>query len=106
MKDEFYFKLMLVLGIILETLRNCYMLNVLTIIMEVLLDCNMLIVLTIIMEVLFMQGAGVHQTDVIQGMVFKRAVEGELTKAEKCKIAVYSCPLDILQTETKVGDYS
>lgn len=46
-------------------------------------------------------GAGVHQTDVIQGMVFKRAVEGELTKAEKCKIAVYSCPLDILQTETK-----
>lgn len=97
---------MLVLGIILETLRNCYMLNVLTIIMEVLLDCNMLIVLTIIMEVLFMQGAGVHQTDVIQGMVFKRAVEGELTKAEKCKIAVYSCPLDILQTETKVGDYT
>lgn len=97
---------MLVLGIILETLRNCYMLNVLTIIMEVLLDCNMLIVLTIIMEILFMQGAGVHQTDVIQGMVFKRAVEGELTKAEKCKIAVYSCPLDILQTETKVGDYT
>lgn len=97
---------MLVLGIILETLRNCYMLNVLTIIMEVLLDCNMLIVLTIIMEILFIQGAGVHQTDVIQGMVFKRAVEGELTKAEKCKIAVYSCPLDILQTETKVGDYT
>lgn len=97
---------MLVLGIILETLRNCYMLNVLRIIMEVLLDCNMLIVLTIIMEILFMQGAGVHQTDVIQGMVFKRAVEGELTKAEKCKIAVYSCPLDILQTETKVGEYT
>lgn len=97
---------MLVLGIILETLRNCYMLNVLTIIMEVLLDCNMMILLTIIMEILFMQGAGVHQTDVIQGMVFKRAVEGELTKAEKCKIAVYSCPLDILQTETKVGEYT
>lgn len=97
---------MLVLGIILETLRNCYMLNVLTIMIEVLLDCNMLIMLTIIMEILFMQGAGVHQTDVIQGMVFKRAVEGELTKAEKCKIAVYSCPLDILQTETKVGDYT
>lgn len=61
---------------------------------------------TIITEVLFIQGAGVHQTDVIQGMMFKRAVEGELTKAEKCKIAVYSCPLDILQTETKVGDYT
>lgn len=74
--------------------------------MEDLLDCYMLIVLTITKEVLFIQGAGVHQTDVIQGMVFKRAVEGELTKAEKCKIAVYSCPLDILQTETKVGDYT
>lgn len=92
--------------VLLENLRNCYMLNVLTIMIEVLLDCNMLIMLTIIMEILFMQGAGVHQTDVIQGMVFKRAVEGELTKAEKCKIAVYSCPLDILQTETKVGDYT
>lgn len=92
--------------VLLETLRNCYMLNVLTVMIEVLLDCNMLIMLTIIMEILFMQGAGVHQTDVIQGMVFKRAVEGELTKAEKCKIAVYSCPLDILQTETKVGDYT
>jgi hypothetical protein len=34
--------------------------------------------------------------------VFKRNVEGDVTKAEKCKIAVYSCPLDILQTETKV----
>lgn len=94
------------MSVLWETLRNCYMLNVLTIMIEVLLDCNMLIMLTIIMEILFMQGAGVHQTDVIQGMVFKRAVEGELTKAEKCKIAVYSCPLDILQTETKVGDYT
>lgn len=35
-------------------------------------------------------------------MVFRRAVEGEITKASKCKIAVYSCPLDIMQTETKV----
>ena len=49
------------------------------------------------------QGSGVHQSSVIQGMVFKRYVEGEITKAEKCKIAVYSCPLDVLQTETKVG---
>jgi len=35
-------------------------------------------------------------------MVFKRQVEGEITKAEDCKVAVYSCPLDIMQTETKV----
>ena len=36
-------------------------------------------------------------------MVFKRNVEGDLTKAENCKVAVYSCPLDVMQTETKVG---
>jgi len=35
-------------------------------------------------------------------MVFKRQVEGDVTKAEDCKVAVYSCPLDIMQTETKV----
>ncbi|XP_053397377.1 T-complex protein 1 subunit theta-like isoform X2 [Mercenaria mercenaria] len=46
-------------------------------------------------------GAGVLQSSLVQGMVFRRAVEGEVTKASKCKIAVYSCPLDIMQTETK-----
>jgi len=35
-------------------------------------------------------------------MVFKRQVEGEISKAEDCKVAIYSCPLDITQTETKV----
>lgn len=43
-----------------------------------------------------MQGVGVYQIDVIQGMVFKRVVEGELIKVEKCKIVVYLCFLDIL----------
>ncbi|KAJ8315066.1 hypothetical protein KUTeg_007216 [Tegillarca granosa] len=46
-------------------------------------------------------GAGVHQSQVVQGMVFKRAVEGDIIKAAKCKIAVYTCPLDNMQTETK-----
>lgn len=82
--------------VLLEILRNCYMLNVLIIMIEVLLDCNMLIMLIIIMEVYFMQGVGVYQIDVIQGMVFKRVVEGELIKVEKCKIVVYLCFLDIL----------
>ena len=36
-------------------------------------------------------------------MVFKRMVEGEINKVEKAKIAVFSCPLDVTQTETKVG---
>ena len=36
-------------------------------------------------------------------MVFKRLVESDITKAENCKVAVYSCPLDSMQTETKVN---
>lgn len=34
-------------------------------------------------------------------MVFKRQVEGELTKVLNAKIAVYTCAVDITQTETK-----
>lgn len=34
-------------------------------------------------------------------MVFKREVEGDVTSALKAKVAVYSCPIDITQTETK-----
>ncbi|XP_060067722.1 T-complex protein 1 subunit theta-like [Ylistrum balloti] len=45
-------------------------------------------------------GSGINNSTVIRGMVFKRLVEGDLTKAEKCKVAVYSCPLDSMQTET------
>ncbi|XP_046566176.1 LOW QUALITY PROTEIN: T-complex protein 1 subunit theta-like [Haliotis rubra] len=46
-------------------------------------------------------GCGVTQSSIVQGMVFKRLVEGDVNKMEKAKIAVYSCPLDIMQTETK-----
>ena len=48
------------------------------------------------------QGCGILSSTVVQGMVFKRLVEGDVTKSENCKVAVYSCPLDIMQTETKV----
>lgn len=34
-------------------------------------------------------------------MVFKREVEGDVASASKAKVAVYSCPVDITQTETK-----
>lgn len=34
-------------------------------------------------------------------MVFKKQIEGEVTKVEKGKIALYSCAVDIMQTETK-----
>lgn len=34
-------------------------------------------------------------------MVFKRQVEGDITSLSKAKVALYSCPIDIAQTETK-----
>ena len=50
----------------------------------------------------WLQGSGIHSSSVMQGMVFKRPVEGVITKAEDSKVVVFTCPLDILQTETKV----
>ncbi|CAH2084801.1 unnamed protein product [Euphydryas editha] len=46
-------------------------------------------------------GAGLLQSEVLSGMVFKREVEGDVTGASKAKIVIYSCPVDITQTETK-----
>ena len=39
--------------------------------------------------------------EVVQGMVFKRQVEGDVTRKDNAKIAVYTCAVDIIQTETK-----
>ncbi len=46
-------------------------------------------------------GSGLLSSEVVSGMVFKRAVESDVTKVEKGKIAVYTCPVDQSQTETK-----
>ncbi|XP_054270990.1 T-complex protein 1 subunit theta [Macrosteles quadrilineatus] len=46
-------------------------------------------------------GSGLFNSQVVQGMVFKRHVEGDITKMTKAKIAVYTCAVDITQTETK-----
>ncbi|XP_069937411.1 T-complex protein 1 subunit theta [Cherax quadricarinatus] len=46
-------------------------------------------------------GSGVHKSEVVQGMVFRRTVEGSVTSKEKAKLAVYSCPFDVTTTETK-----
>ena len=35
-------------------------------------------------------------------MVFKRHVEGDISKVNNAKVAVYTCAVDIMQTETKV----
>lgn len=46
-------------------------------------------------------GSGLMKSEVLKGMVFKRQVEGDVTLAEKAKIVLYACPIDIIQTETK-----
>jgi len=46
-------------------------------------------------------GSGIQSSSVVQGMVFRRTVEGSITSIEKAKLAVYSCPFDISTTETK-----
>ena len=38
---------------------------------------------------------------VMKGMVLRREVEGSVIKSTKCKIALFSCPIDIASTETK-----
>jgi len=46
-------------------------------------------------------GAGLQKSEVVQGMVFKKTVESNIIKKENCKVAIYTCPVDALQTETK-----
>ncbi|CAB3226740.1 unnamed protein product [Arctia plantaginis] len=46
-------------------------------------------------------GSGLLQSEVLSGMVFKREVEGDVPMATKAKVAVFNCPIDITQTETK-----
>lgn len=46
-------------------------------------------------------GSGVHTSKVMNGMVFKRGAEGEIKLATDARIAVYTCPFDLTQTETK-----
>lgn len=46
-------------------------------------------------------GSGLYSSEVVQGMVFKRNVEGDITKKTNAKIAVFTCAVDITQTETK-----
>jgi len=46
-------------------------------------------------------GSGVLNSTVMKGMVLKHEVEGMVTRAVKCKIALFSCPIDISATETK-----
>jgi len=46
-------------------------------------------------------GSGLSSSQVYQGMVFRRSVESTVIKKENAKVAIFTCPVDALQTETK-----
>jgi len=46
-------------------------------------------------------GSGIQQSHIVNGMVFKKHVEGSHESVEDAKIAVYACPIDVAATETK-----
>ena len=52
-------------------------------------------------RVVKIMGGSLDQSRVVKGMVFGREPEGNIKKATKAKVGVYSCPIDISQTETK-----
>lgn len=52
-------------------------------------------------RVVKIMGGSLEQSRVVRGMVFGREPDGVVKKAKKAKVGVYSCPVDISQTETK-----
>ena len=52
-------------------------------------------------RVVKIMGGSLEQSKVVKGMVFGREPDGSIKKASKAKVGVFSCPIDISQTETK-----
>lgn len=52
-------------------------------------------------RVVKIMGGSLEQSKVVKGMVFGREPDGSVKKATKAKVGVFSCPIDISQTETK-----
>lgn len=52
-------------------------------------------------RVVKIMGGSLEQSKVVKGMVFGRQPDGTVRKAVKAKVGVFSCPIDISQTETK-----
>ncbi|KAF2819334.1 T-complex protein 1 [Ophiobolus disseminans] len=52
-------------------------------------------------RVVKIMGGSLEQSKVVKGMVFARVPEGSIQKATKAKVGVFSCAIDISQTETK-----
>uniref|UniRef100_A0A6G1SPF8 T-complex protein 1 subunit theta n=1 Tax=Aceria tosichella TaxID=561515 RepID=A0A6G1SPF8_9ACAR len=46
-------------------------------------------------------GGGVQQSHIVNGMVFKKYVEGAHASVKNAKVAVFNCPIDVAATETK-----
>lgn len=46
-------------------------------------------------------GGSLENSRVVKGMVFGREPDGNVKKASKAKVGVFSCPIDVSQTETK-----
>ena len=52
-------------------------------------------------RVVKIMGGSLEQSKVVKGMVFGREPDGSVKKAKQARVGVYSCPIDISQTETK-----
>ena len=52
-------------------------------------------------RVVKIMGGSLEQSKVVKGMVFGREPDGSIKQAKKSKVGVFSCPIDISQTETK-----
>ncbi|KXG47895.1 Chaperone, tailless complex polypeptide 1 [Penicillium griseofulvum] len=52
-------------------------------------------------RVVKIMGGSLEQSKVVKGMVFPREPDGIIKKATRAKVGVFSCPIDISQTETK-----
>lgn len=52
-------------------------------------------------RVVKIMGGSLEQSRVVKGMVFPKEPNGSVKKATKAKVGVFSCPIDISQTETK-----
>lgn len=52
-------------------------------------------------RVVKIMGGSLSQSTVVKGMVFGREPDGSLKKAKQARVGVYTCPIDISQTETK-----
>ncbi|KAJ5937215.1 T-complex protein 1 subunit theta [Penicillium verhagenii] len=52
-------------------------------------------------RVVKIMGGSLEQSKVVKGMVFGREPDGIVKSAKRAKVGVFSCPIDVSQTETK-----